>query len=127
MSNRLHYGHRPAWAKTVSQMIQFVLTVLRASERFFLAVDLRLFRARIRHGGDPDLYRGIRALDPRVPIRPEIRSLLMWSAESIRTLFPGRVPEPLRHAVDASILVQEFCENPATSREDILRVLDFDL
>jgi hypothetical protein len=96
-------------------------------ERFFLALDLRLLRTKIRNGGDSDLHRGIRALDPRVPVRPEIQAMMMWTAETIRTLFPGRVTEPLRHATDASIIVMAFCENPATTREDILRVLDFDL
>jgi hypothetical protein len=51
---------------------------------------------------------------------------MMWTAETIRMLFPELVKEPLRHATDASIIVMEFCDHPQTSREDILRVLDFD-
>jgi hypothetical protein len=117
----------PNGPSIMSQIVKFILKILRALERFFLALDLRLLRTQISNGGDSDLYRGIRALDPRVPLRPEIQAILMWTAETICTLFPGRVPEPLRHATDASIIVMQFCDDVRTTREDILCVLDHDL
>lgn len=86
--------------------------------------SLQELRGRIRDGGDVDLYRGIRALDLRVPMRPELSALFMRAAETIRNLFPNRVNEPLRHSTDAMIFVVEFNENADTSREDVLLVLD---
>jgi hypothetical protein len=85
---------------------------------------LQELRGWIRDGGDPDLYRGIRALDKRTPIRPELLSIFMRTAEIIRNLFPQRVNEPLRHSIDAIIFIYEFNGNPETTRADVLLVLD---
>jgi len=85
---------------------------------------LQDLRGRISNGGDFDLYRGIRALDKRIPIPPELEAVFMRAAETIRNLFPGRVNEPLRHGIDAIIYVYEFNGSPETTREDVVLVLD---
>jgi hypothetical protein len=85
---------------------------------------LQELRAGVLDGGDADLYRGIRSLDPRIPMRPEVHDTYMKVAETIKRLFPRRVKEPLRHSQDAQIIAMEFCDHPDTIHEEILVVLD---
>jgi hypothetical protein len=126
-------SHQP-WGSKWLNSLQFCLRVQSVRPCYPVADDdgagitlLRLLqdlRGRISDGGDFDLYRGIRALDPRVPLRPEVAAVFMRAAETISRLFPQRVKEPLRHSIDAIIFVREFNGSPETTREDVLLVLD---
>lgn len=87
-------------------------------------VDLRLMADRIRQGGDADLYRGVRSLDPRFPVTEAVSEAFMRIGESIHRLYPQRVTEPIQNPYDARIVAIEFCGHPDTTRSDILRCVE---
>lgn len=88
-------------------------------------LDLLALSDRIRNGGDTDLYRGILALDPRFPKTQEVSDTFMHVARVVMRLYPHRVQTQLVTSYDARIIVMEFCDQPATSRTDVLLVLGF--
>ena len=87
-------------------------------------VDLRILAAQIRHGGDADLYRGIRALDRRFPVTEDVSEAFMRIGRSISRLYPNRVVEPIQNPYDARIVAMEFCGHPDTTRSDIIRCIE---
>jgi hypothetical protein len=78
---------------------------------------------RIRMGADPDLYLGIRGLDRRFPVTPEVSDAFMRVAEVILRMYPDRTRTTLQTSYDARIIAMEFCGNPKTRPDDVLRVL----
>lgn len=86
-------------------------------------LDLQALRQDIN--GKPDLYRGLRKQLPfPVPMNPESNQIFFQVANTIARLFPKRINTPIQNSYDARIVIIEFCGDPRTSRNDILRVID---
>jgi hypothetical protein len=101
--------------------------------------DLDRLRERIAHGwwklnddgsrthiGAPphlDLYAAVRSPDSRVPLPAEMSAIFDMLARTIVDLFPQRVQIEIVTTYDARIVAIEFNDHPATTQEDVLKIV----